>query len=46
MDYPIVYKALTNPDILYYHQAILAHDKDEFQQAVIDKINAHIKENH
>ena len=43
---PIVYKASSNPDILYYHQAMQAHDKDEFKQAVIDEVNAHIKGNH
>ena len=46
MSDPIAYKASTNPDILYYHQAMQAHDKDEFQQAIIDEVNAHIEGRH
>ena len=46
MSDPIAYKASTNPDILYYHQEMQAHDKDEFQQAIIDEVNAHIEGKH
>ena len=46
MDNPIAYKASTNPDILYYHQAMQDHDRDKFQQAVIDEANAHIEGKH
>ena len=46
MSDPIAFKASTNPDILYYHQAMQAHDKDAFKQAVIEEVNAHIEGNH
>ena len=46
MDDPIAYKASSNPDILYYHQAMQAHNKNEFLQAVIDEVNAHIEGKH
>ena len=46
MSDPIAYKASTNPDILYYHQAMQAHDEDAFQQTIIDEVNAHIDGRH
>lgn len=46
MENPVVFKASTNPDIMYYHQAMAAPDKPQFVQAIIDEVNAHIEGNH
>lgn len=46
MENPIVYKASTNPDIMYYHQAMKAPDREQFVEAIADELNAHIEGNH
>lgn len=46
MENPVAYKASTNPDIMYYHQAMQAPDREQFVDAIIDEVNAHIEGNH
>ena len=43
---PITFKATSDPDMMYYHQAIKAPDRDEFLQAIVKEINDHIEGNH
>ena len=43
---PIAFKASSDPDNMYYHQAIKAPDKDEFLRAIIKEINDHTEGNH
>lgn len=43
---PIAFKASTDPDTMYYHEAISAPDKDQFLKAIVDEVNAHIDGNH
>ena len=46
MTNPISFKASSDPDNMYYHQAIKAPDKEEFMQAIVKEINDHIEGNH
>ena len=43
---PIAFKANSDPDTMYYHQAIRAPDRKEFLKAIIKEINDHIDGNH
>ena len=43
---PIAFKASTNPDVMYYHEAMKAPDSKQFTQAIIDEVNAHIEGEH
>jgi hypothetical protein len=43
---PIAFKASSDPDTMYYHQAIRAPDRDEFLKAIVKEINDHIEGNH
>ena len=46
MEDPIAYKASTNSEVMYFHQAMQVPGKDTFMQAAINKINAHIEGKH
>jgi len=39
---PIGFKASTDPDTMYYHQAKKAPDKEQFISAIVKEINDHI----
>ena len=43
---PIEFQASINPEVMYYHNAMQALDCEEFTQAIIDKVNAHIDADH
>ena len=43
---PIAFKASSDRDTMYYHQAMNAPDKDQFIDAIVKEINAHIDGNH
>jgi len=43
---PIGFKASTNPDTMYYHQAMKTPDKEQFISAIVKEINDHIINNH
>ena len=43
---PIGFKASTDPDTMYYHQAMKAPDKEQFISAIVKEINDHITNNH
>ena len=43
---PIAFKTTSNPDDMYYHQALKEPDKDQFLQAIVKEINDHIEGNH
>ena len=43
---PIAFKANTDPDTLYYHEAIAASDADNFTDAIIKDVDAHCERNH
>jgi hypothetical protein len=43
---PIAFKASSDPDNLYYHQAMAAPDKNQFLSAIVKEVNAHIENNH
>ena len=43
---PIAFKASSDPDILYYHEAIRAADSKEFLKAIVKEVNDHIEGNH
>jgi len=43
---PIGFKASSDPDTMYYHQAMRAPDKDQFLAAIVKEINDHITNNH
>lgn len=46
MQDPIAFKASSDPDTMYYHQAIRAPDRELFLQAIVKEINDHIDGNH
>ena len=46
MDDPICFKASSDPDTMYYHQAMKAQDKENFIKAIVKEINAHISNKH
>ena len=41
MEDPIAFAATTNPDILYWEQAMKAHDRDKFLEAVKVELDGH-----
>ena len=43
---PIAFKASTDPDTMYYHEAMAAPDRQQFITAIIKEVNAHIENNH
>ena len=43
---PISFNTRNNVDNLYYHQAIKAPNKREFQKAIIKEVNVHIEQKH
>ena len=43
LDDPIAFAATTNPDILYWDQAMKAHDRDKFLEAVKVELDGHEK---
>eukprot|EP00957_Ditylum_brightwellii_P062314 4728441-Ditylum_brightwellii.AAC.1 len=43
---PIAFKASSNPGTLYYHQAMVAPERDEFRAAIATEVNGHINNNH
>ena len=46
MNDPLAFKASSDPDTLYYHEAMAAPDRKEFLQAIVNEVNAHIENNH
>lgn len=46
LDDPIAFAASNDPDVLYYHQAMQASDRREFQKAVEQEIAGHVKGKH
>ena len=46
MHNPIAFKATSDPDTLYFHQAMSAHDWHNFVDAIVKKINGHAEKNH
>jgi hypothetical protein len=43
MNDPIAFAASTNPDILYYHEAMKQPDRLKFMDAIVQEMNAHIE---
>ena len=43
---PIGFRASTDPDTMYYHQAMQAPDKEQFIAAIVKEIINHITNNH
>jgi hypothetical protein len=43
MNDPIAFAASTNPDILYYHEAMKQPDRLKFLDAIVQEMNAHIE---
>ena len=43
---PISFLAKTDSDTMYYHQAMAAHDKNEFLNAMVKEYNDHAKRGH
>ena len=41
MSDPIVFKSTTDPDTLYYHEAMAASDSNNFVDAIVTEINAY-----
>ena len=48
LDDPILYlyKASNDPDTLYMHEALKAHDADKFKEAMVSEVNEHIERKH
>ena len=46
MNDPIAFKASSDPDTMYYHEAMSAPDRKEFLKAIIKEVNDHIDNNH
>lgn len=46
MSDPITFKSTTDPDTLYYHDAIAASDSDKFTDAIIMEVNTHCARDH
>eukprot|EP00957_Ditylum_brightwellii_P172136 13104673-Ditylum_brightwellii.AAC.1 len=42
----IAFKATTDPDMLYFHQAMAAPDKEDFVGTIVKEINGHIEKQH
>jgi hypothetical protein len=45
-DDPIAFAARTDPDTLYYHQAMQAEDSEDFKDAMVMEANAHTTRGH
>jgi len=43
---PIGFKASSDPDTMYYHQAMRGPDKEQFTAAIVKEIKDHITNNH
>ena len=43
---PIAFKASSDPDMMYYHQALSAPDWQHFLMAIVKEVNDHITNNH
>ena len=43
MENPMSFAAIDNPDILYWHQAMKAPDRDKFREAVRMELDGHEK---
>ena len=43
---PISFAAKSDPDTMYYHQAIREPDCRQFIYAMVDELNEHIKRGH
>ena len=43
---PIAFKALNDPDTMYWHQAMRQQDAVHFKNAAIKEFNDHTKRNH
>ena len=43
---PIAFKAKSDPDTLYYHEAMQADDREQFTDAMIQEINSHNDNEH
>ena len=43
---PIAFKASSDPDTMYYHQAMTAPDRQHFLSAIVKEVNDHITNNH
>jgi hypothetical protein len=46
MEDPIAFLAKSNPDTLYYHQAMKAPDSKEFCQAMQGEVDDHCNNDH
>lgn len=42
----IAYGASSDPDVLYYHEAMAAHDREEFVKAMVQEVTAHDENGH
>ena len=43
---PKVFKSKSDPDILHYHQAIQAADREQFRKSVKEEMDAHMTHDH
>lgn len=46
LDDPICFKTTSDPDTMYYHQAMAAPDRANFLQAIVKEVNDHIQNEH
>jgi hypothetical protein len=46
MEDPIAFSASSSPDVMYYEHAMKEPDSGKFEQAMIDEVEAHIKNGH
>ena len=46
MSDPIAFKASSDPDTMFYHEAISAPDRKQFMQAIVKEVNDHIENEH
>ena len=46
MESPVDFKASTDPDTLYYHEAIVASDSDNFVESIIKEVDVHSERDH
>ena len=44
MEDPIGFKASSDPDTMYYHQAMRARDKEQFTPAIVKDVTIHMNE--
>eukprot|EP00957_Ditylum_brightwellii_P120269 9175963-Ditylum_brightwellii.AAC.1 len=43
---PIAFEASSDPDTLYYHQAMAVPDREEFRATIVTEVNGRIDNNH